>query len=274
MKHKIFFMSLVSLFVISCSNPCENTICLNGGVCLDGTCDCPDGFTGNDCSTIVPEINDDVFSPCDEQESITYHGKEYSIVEIGTDCWFAEDLKTEKFSNGDDILNKGPIYNNGWVQYEEPVYFDRLYTDFNLGYLYNGYVIMDERNVCPQGWHVSTDSDWFNLEFYAGLDEEQLFWGYDEGESRGINIGDKLKSSPNDNPSWNGTNDFGLSITRNNESSNESSSWDNSQYWTTDLYPGLETYYVGRGFKNYENSPIIRGILDVKGPGGIRCVKD
>lgn len=32
-----------------------------------------------------------------------------------------------------------------------------------LGYLYNGNAVLDERNICPSGWHVPTDSDWENL---------------------------------------------------------------------------------------------------------------
>lgn len=41
--------------IISCSkeeavNPCENIICLNGGFCANGLCNCPDGYEGSDCS--------------------------------------------------------------------------------------------------------------------------------------------------------------------------------------------------------------------------------
>ncbi len=46
---------LAALFYLttffSClKEPCEGKICLNDGVCMDGTCDCPDQFTGKDCS--------------------------------------------------------------------------------------------------------------------------------------------------------------------------------------------------------------------------------
>lgn len=40
---------------------CGNVECLNGGVCTDGTCDCPEGFTGEDCGT---EINLCESQPC------------------------------------------------------------------------------------------------------------------------------------------------------------------------------------------------------------------
>ena len=31
--------------------PCDNVICLNGGTCNDGLCNCPQGFEGNQCQT-------------------------------------------------------------------------------------------------------------------------------------------------------------------------------------------------------------------------------
>lgn len=48
-----------ALFMSSCEkeekqeekDPCEYMVCLNGGVCIDGTCDCPPPFTGANCET-------------------------------------------------------------------------------------------------------------------------------------------------------------------------------------------------------------------------------
>jgi hypothetical protein len=37
-------------------DPCENVICYNGGVCVNGDCDCPPGFIGANCQTeLAPE---------------------------------------------------------------------------------------------------------------------------------------------------------------------------------------------------------------------------
>lgn len=47
-----FFMALLSGFVIfsSCTKTtCDNVICQNGGVCADGKCTCPAGFSGTRC---------------------------------------------------------------------------------------------------------------------------------------------------------------------------------------------------------------------------------
>ena len=39
--------------LISCNtDPCEGKVCENGGRCLEGICECPDGFIGDDCETV------------------------------------------------------------------------------------------------------------------------------------------------------------------------------------------------------------------------------
>ena len=43
----------VLLFIPSCSSdPCEEISCLNGGICTEGICDCPPGWSGDDCSVV------------------------------------------------------------------------------------------------------------------------------------------------------------------------------------------------------------------------------
>jgi uncharacterized protein (TIGR02145 family) len=36
------------------------------------------------------------------------------------------------------------------------------------GKLYNHYAVMDNRGLCPTGWHVPTDGEWTTLETYLG----------------------------------------------------------------------------------------------------------
>ncbi len=55
MKTIHFFLVMASFMFLaslpSCSkDPCEDSMCMNGGVCIDGTCDCPTGFTGPSCN--------------------------------------------------------------------------------------------------------------------------------------------------------------------------------------------------------------------------------
>ena len=95
-------------------------------------------------------------------------GNMYTIVTIGTQVWMAENLKTTKYNNGDDI----PL-----ITYSDPMYtytgtycnYDNLpiYKD-DYGLLYNFYAVVDSRNVCPSGWHVPTEDEWTILIAYEG----------------------------------------------------------------------------------------------------------
>lgn len=47
-----FIAVLTVFFVNSCTtDACKDVTCLNGGTCIDGTCECADGYEGTDCST-------------------------------------------------------------------------------------------------------------------------------------------------------------------------------------------------------------------------------
>lgn len=48
------FLALNTLFYSSCGkdDPCELISCQNGGTCVNGACDCPEGFSGPDCSNV------------------------------------------------------------------------------------------------------------------------------------------------------------------------------------------------------------------------------
>ena len=95
-------------------------------------------------------------------------GNLYYTVQIGTQLWMAEDLKTCSYSDGTPI----PLVENydEWADLELPAYCwynnDSLSSE-NFGALYNGYVLEEEK-LCPEGWHIPTDEDWVELEIAIG----------------------------------------------------------------------------------------------------------
>jgi uncharacterized protein (TIGR02145 family) len=92
-------------------------------------------------------------------------GNVYNTVTIGTQTWMQENLKTTKYSDWTDIPNV--IDSSKWVGLTTPAYCwyknDPIQYKSAYGALYNWYAITTTKNICPAGWHVSTDADWQTL---------------------------------------------------------------------------------------------------------------
>jgi uncharacterized protein (TIGR02145 family) len=167
---------------------------------------------GSDC----PEAGDPAGDPATSEftcgDPVNYHGYDYATVQIGEQCWFAENLRTESYRNGDAI--PGELSDSEWSNaIETLVGAQAVYNnDTNVlleqfGRLYNWFATTDPRHLCPNGWHVPSDAEWQSLESAIGLDANEL----DATGHRGTNQGSQLKSSQTDLPSWNGLNSSGFS---------------------------------------------------------------
>ena len=131
-------------------------------------------------------------TPCDEVETsefscgdpMNYHGYDYATVQIGEQCWFAENLRTELYQNGDSISSgldndlweqatSGALayYGEGssscthWVANINACDPDQYLTEF--GILYNWYAVDDPRNICPAQWSTPSEFDWNTLSAHA-----------------------------------------------------------------------------------------------------------
>ena len=145
-------------------------------------------------NTKVKEEHVQVFESSCPSVAMDIDGNTYDVVQMGASCWFKENLRVTKFNNGDEIENIVPA--NDWIQTTLPAYAYYLNdpTDAEeYGALYNGYVVLDDRNVCPTGWHVPTESEWQELEMLIGMPEVYLdFTSSSRGGNQ--NIGGQLKT--------------------------------------------------------------------------------
>ena len=98
-------------------------------------------------------------------------GNVYKTINIGAQIWFAEDLKTTKYSDNTSI--PFVLDNTSWSA-STPGYCwynndPSAYKD-NFGALYNWYAVdaksNGNKNLCPAGWHVPSDADWTTLTNY------------------------------------------------------------------------------------------------------------
>jgi uncharacterized protein (TIGR02145 family) len=98
-------------------------------------------------------------------------GNVYATVGIGTQLWMAENLKTTKYRNGDLIGTTSPA--NKDISGESEPKYQWAYggNESNVsvyGRLYTWYAATDNRNVCPTGWHLSSNEDWTTMINYLG----------------------------------------------------------------------------------------------------------
>ncbi len=199
-------------------------------------------------------------------------GNKYATIQIGSQTWMAENLKTTKYNDGTTIPN---ITNNtawsnsssdAWSYYtNEPLHNEKY------GKLYNWYAV-NTGKLCPQGWHIPTDADWNELEFSQGLPHSEA----EEHGWRGAiqNTGGKLKSERGWKTNGIASNQSGFSAlpggyrhsngTFNNISLN--GLWWSSTENTTDIAWARNLYH--------NRNDVDRGV-DPKGYGySCRCVKD
>jgi len=165
------------------SNPTESCLYLDAiGAC------------GGDCAedTDGDGVCDEFYVPCQGQSTVTYQDYTYDLVAIGPQCWFAENLRSSNFLNGENI----PLHSiENPVEGTNPIY-KAAYDDDSLsveenGFLYSWYATDDSRGVCPLGWHVPAVEEFQTLFEAVG----------------GISIAAfQLKAQP---PIWNGDDSFG-----------------------------------------------------------------
>ena len=131
-----------------------------------------------------------VFGSCEAQsfacgDPINYQGYDYATVLIGEQCWFAENLRSENYMNGDSIpagLNSAEwsntltgaaaVYGEGsstcYDFSPDGEACDEAWSLSEYGRLYNWYAVDDARGLCPSGWHVPTDGEWTVLTDHLG----------------------------------------------------------------------------------------------------------
>lgn len=129
--------------------------------------------------------------PCKGLSAVNYHEAIYPLVAIGGQCWFAENLRTEKFTDGTVIptSREAELWSNLGSQGLPALVAISLGGHFELAHterFYNFETIEDPRGVCPSGWRVPSDADWQALMATLGATAEKISSG----------IGTALKTRP------------------------------------------------------------------------------
>ncbi len=124
-------------------------------------------------------------------------GNVYNLVQIGSQCWMKENLRTTKYSDGTAIDLGSSASTETAYRYYPNVSSGNVAT---YGYLYNWKAMMRNssssnanpsgvQGICPAGWHVPSDWEWTQLTNYVGSQSH-----YQCGESS-TNIAKALAST-------------------------------------------------------------------------------
>ncbi len=91
-------------------------------------------------------------------------GNVYHTVQVGSQVWMVENLKTTKYNDGSPVT---PITDNTvWAGRTTEAYCwynnDEATNKNTYGALYNWYAVKSGK-LCPAGWKVPSDQDWTTL---------------------------------------------------------------------------------------------------------------
>ncbi len=220
--------------------------------------------------------------PCPGVPTLTYGGQTYNTVQIGSQCWFKENLNVGTMIQGSaNQLNNGIIekycYNNdtancsiygGLYQWAEAVqYQNGASNTTSPSPAFSGNV----KGMCPTGWHVPSDGEYCTLTTFLDTLANCTTFGINSSRAGGA-----LKSTSGlwTSPNTGATNSSGFSALPSgcrttgvpfNSIGNFSYFWSTSEYSTSAIHRVL--------LKN--GSSIFREWLIGKGVGfSVRCLKD
>jgi uncharacterized protein (TIGR02145 family) len=137
---------------------------------------------------------------------VSHQGYGYSTVQIGEQCWFAENCRYLPSVSPSSAGSETSPYYYVYDYEGTDVAAAQATTNYETyGVLYNWPAVMTE-GICPSGWHIPSDGEWQIMEMSLGMSEaDASSTGW-----RGAPVGDYLKSTSGWNNNVNGTNSSGF----------------------------------------------------------------
>jgi uncharacterized protein (TIGR02145 family) len=236
-------------------------------------------YNGSEWTNMTGGVASTVPFPCGETFVDARNNKSYSTVEIGTQCWMAQNLNIGEMINSttggtnsdgeqtdNSIIEKHCYDNNesncetfgGLYQWAEMVhYLNGASNIASWDPVPVGYV----QGICPEGWHLPNDAEWDALVTHAG---NNGFLGTE---------GTALKSTSGWTGDGNGTDNFGFTGLPAGISDSGAFEWsgEGSLFWSTnEKEPDISWFRM----LSYDNE-IVYPFAILKSFGiSVRCIKD
>ena len=198
-------------------------------------------------------------SPWQCGDPLEYQGHDYETVQIGEQCWFAENLRSESYENGDAI--PAGLNSSEWTSTTSgaTVIYDGNASNLEAyGRLYNWHAVDDARSLCPSTWRIPSDGDWTVLTDFLG----------------GAAVaGGQMKTTYGWNGDGNGTNSSGFSgLPGGSFASNGNFNLGGSSgyWWSASPYGSSAWYRI----VSYNDEAVTRNFAYQRNGYSVRCVRD
>ena len=222
---------------------------------LEGVASCEDKFIS--------------ITGCGGQTSVEWQGKIYQIVEIGEQCWFAENLASapSNFDPSPDWVNLVDVGWNGYYQNDPQNGEDGNGKLYQLSAVLNNTIEERSQGSCPDGWHIPSDCEWMYLEKNLGMETNELEL-----------LNPRYSGSVGTKLSPEGESGFDTNYSGYRTTSGSFSSRDNYDYYFTSTFAGIggdgqtPTYYTRILQKDREF--VWRSKNTTPMASSVRCVKN
>ncbi|MBO4655088.1 MAG: choice-of-anchor J domain-containing protein [Bacteroidales bacterium] len=141
-------------------------------------------FAFNDADTAYGEVKDFTTLPFTCGSTLTdIDGNEYGTLQLGSQCWMQQNLRTTHFADGTEIPLGGLNNHSGARRYVSDSWSNEELKAY--GYLYNWDAAMHGsatsstnpsgvQGVCPDGWHLPSDAEWTQLTSFVASNSANL----------------------------------------------------------------------------------------------------
>ena len=235
----------------------------------------------------VPEYGNEksfTTSPLLSDTVTDIEGNIYKTVKIGDQTWMAENLKVTRYPDGTPIpfIEDSAIWFHLSLYDQAYCWYDNMITNGYYGALYTWSAAMNGtegsdanpsgiQGVCPDVWHIPSDSEWKQFEMFLGMSQEEA----DGTDWRGTDEGGRMKHEGTifwEDPNTGATNESGFSALP--------GGWrhggaffvglgTNARFWTSSKM----SYAWIRGL-DYNSSQVYRDFTGFYRGHSVRCVQD
>ena len=216
---------------------------------------------------------------------IDIDGNTYNTVQIGTQCWMKENLRTTKYADNTTI-DQGSDTSTTTAYWYYPN--DDTSNMSTYGLLYNWKAVMGNsssssanpsgvQGICPTGWHVPSDAEWKQMEMAVGMTQNDAdSTGYRGDIAARLCGNTGWTASSNANAAGNtyatGRNSFGFSaLPAGNYNGSYNDFNNNANFWSATEDSSTTAY--NRSLE-YNLAGVYRGNDNKYYGYSVRCVRD